>query len=92
LAEAITQLLAAGVTVVAGSGNRGSTTQLNAPGCNTGVLAVGTTYTNGVGPQPPDGETYRGRFGAGFDDCRDATTQLDQIACFTNLSRELGAA
>ncbi|HEX6240889.1 MAG TPA: S8 family serine peptidase, partial [Polyangiales bacterium] len=66
LAAAIKNLVDAGVTVFAATGNRGSTTSMPAPACNTGVIAVGATYDANVGRQPPTnvGATYAARWGA----------------------------
>ncbi|MEY4583399.1 MAG: hypothetical protein RL701_8102, partial [Pseudomonadota bacterium] len=52
LAGAIKNLIDAGVSVFAASGNRGSSTQMGAPACITGVVAVGATYDSAVGHQP----------------------------------------
>jgi hypothetical protein len=82
-ATAVHNLIDAGVTVVAGSGNLASATQLPAPACNSGVIAVGATYDADVGAQPAS-STFRSAEGASFAACRDQTTQLGQIACYTN--------
>jgi subtilisin family serine protease len=85
LAAAVANLAKAGVVMFSSSGNRGSTTAMSAPACNTGVIAVGATYDSDVGAQPPGGDTYSGRWNSpAFADCRDATTAFDQVACFTN--------
>jgi subtilisin family serine protease len=87
-ARAIRNLVEAGVTVIAGTGNLGSTTQLPAPACNTGVIAVGATYDADVGAQPSTG-TFETEIGPTFADCRDGTTQLGQITCYTNTPARL---
>jgi subtilisin family serine protease len=83
MAAAVKNLVDAGVTLFSAAGNRGSSTQLSSPACNTGVIAVGATYDSSVGHQPPQAQTY-GSIGAGFANCGDDTTAFDQIACFTN--------
>jgi len=83
LATAVKNLVNAGVTVFAASGNRGSSTQMSAPACNTGAIAVGATYKSNQGRQPPSG-TYSSLWGSSFGNCADATTAFDQITCFTN--------
>jgi MYXO-CTERM domain-containing protein len=88
LASAVENLVNAGVTVFAASGNKGSSTEMAAPACNSGVIAVGATYKSEQGRQPSSG-TYAGRFGSSFGDCADATTEFDQIACFTNSPERL---
>ena len=88
LASAIENLVNAGVTVFAASGNKGSSTEMAAPACNTGVIAVGATYKSDQGRQPSSG-TYSSRFGSLFGDCADATTEFDQVACFTNSPERL---
>jgi subtilisin family serine protease len=86
MAAAIKNLVDAGVTVFAATGNRGSSTSMGAPACNTGVIAVGAVYDSNVGRQPPAnvGASYSARWGAAFAACSDATSAFDQIACFTN--------
>jgi Subtilase family len=84
LAMAVKNLIDAGVTVFAASGNLGSSTQLSAPACNTGVVAVAATYDSNVGTQPTSGLTYAAQYGASVADCGDRTTEFDQITCFSN--------
>jgi MYXO-CTERM domain-containing protein len=88
LAKSISNLTSAGVTIFASSGNAGSSTQMSAPACNTGVIAVGATYKSNQGRQPSNG-TYSGQFGSSFGDCADTSTAFDQIACFTNSNSRL---
>jgi subtilisin family serine protease len=83
LAKAVKNLVDAGVTVFASSGNKGSKTQISAPACNTGVIAVGATYKSNQGRQPSSG-TYSSQWGSAFDDCADSATAFDKVACFTN--------
>jgi subtilisin family serine protease len=70
LAQAVSGLRARGAVVFASSGNNASSTQLGAPACLSGVVAVGAVYKGNVGSVS---------FG-----CTDATTQADKIACFSN--------
>jgi subtilisin family serine protease len=84
MAAAVKNLLDAGVTVFAASGNRGSPNRLSAPACITGVISVGATYDSASGHQPPDGLDYQARWGGRFAACSDSDTAFDQIACFTN--------
>jgi MYXO-CTERM domain-containing protein len=88
LAAAITNLIEAGVTVFAASGNKGSSSQVSAPACNSGVIAVGATYKSDQGRQPGNG-TYSSHWGSTFDDCADDTTAFDRVACFTNSGSRL---
>jgi subtilisin family serine protease len=83
LAKAVDNLVRAGVTIFAAAGNRGSTTQVSAPACNTGTIAVGATYKSSQGRQPTSG-TYASQLGNEFGDCADDTTAFDQVACFSN--------
>jgi subtilisin family serine protease len=84
LSRAIRNLRDAGVIVVSATGNGGSTTALTAPGCFSGVLAVGATYDADVGPAPPSRDSFATAIDASFAACRDETTQAGQIACYTN--------
>jgi MYXO-CTERM domain-containing protein len=45
-------------------------------------------YDSAVGRQPPQsvGSSYSARWGTAFADCSDATSDFDQIACFSNSS------
>ena len=89
LASAIKSLTDAGVTVFAASGNRGSSTQMGAPACNSNVIAVGATYDSDVGHQPPSSVSYSSRWGSGFGNCADDATTRDLITCFTNSNDQL---
>ncbi|MEY4582613.1 MAG: hypothetical protein RL701_7316, partial [Pseudomonadota bacterium] len=73
----------------AASGNRGSSTQMGAPACITGVVAVGATYDSAVGHQPLNTTTYAARWGSAFANCSDDDTSFGQIACFTNSGARL---
>lgn len=89
LAQAVKNLVDAGVTIFAASGNQGSPSTTSAPACNTGVIAVGAVYDSSVGHQPPNATTYASRWGSGFANCGDNTTAFDQITCFTNSNARL---
>lgn len=89
LRSAIANLIDAGVTVFAASGNRGSSSMLGAPACISGVIAVGATYDADVGHQPPNTLSYSARWGSSFANCADDTTAFDQVACFTNSNDRL---
>ena len=88
LARAVKNLVDAGVTLFAASGNRGSSSQLSAPACNTGVIAVGATYKSNQGRQPQSG-TFQDMWGQSFAACADGTTAFDKVACFTNSNARL---
>jgi hypothetical protein len=83
LAKAVKNLIDAGVTIFASAGNKGSATQVSAPACNTGVIAVGATYKSNQGRQPAS-NTYSAQWGSAFADCADTSTAFDKVACFTN--------
>ena len=88
MAAAVANLVDAGVTIFAASGNKGSNSQMSSPACNTGVIAVGATYKSDQGRQPETG-TYAGQWGDTFGDCADETTAFDFVTCFTNSSNRL---
>lgn len=88
LARSVKNLVDAGVTLFAASGNTGSSSQLAAPACNSGVIAVGATYKSNQGRQPSSG-TYSSRWGSSFGNCADDTTAFDKVACFTNSPERL---
>lgn len=83
LANAVKNLIGAGVTIFASVGNEGSSTRVSAPACNTGVIAVGATYKSNQGRQPTN-DTYAGQWGSTFADCADSSTAFDEVTCFTN--------
>jgi len=82
----VDKLVKAGVTIFAASGNNGSSSQMSAPACLTGVVAIGATYKSNQGRQPQSGSYSQW---TGFGDCTDTTTAFDQIACFTNSNSRL---
>lgn len=89
MASAIKNLIDAGVTVFAASGNSGVTNALPAPACISGTIVVGATYDKNVGAQPPGAATYNARWGGMFARCGDRTTALDRVACITNSTRKV---
>jgi subtilisin family serine protease len=72
-ATAIDTLWQNGVLTVAGAGNNGSGTAMIAPACIAKALSVGAVWDDDVGSQTVLG-------------CTDATTQADQVTCFSNSS------
>jgi subtilisin family serine protease len=73
MAVAVNQLHAAGVLVVAGTGNDGSGTSTILPACVAKAVSVGAVWDGDVGSQ-----TFYG--------CTDASTAANQIACWSNRS------
>jgi subtilisin family serine protease len=84
MAAAIKNLVDAGVTLFAATGNSGYTDRLPSPACITGVIAVAATYDSDAGPQPSAGGNYMWQYGMGYANCSDQTTSLDKITCFSN--------
>jgi subtilisin family serine protease len=70
-AAAINALKAQGVLVFASSGNNGSGTDMPAPACIASTISVGAVWDSNVGSRTVLG-------------CTDATTQADQVTCFSN--------
>ena len=64
---------AAGIVVVAASGNNGYTSGISSPACTPGAMSVGATYDANVG-----GITYSSV------PCTDSTTAADKVTCFSN--------
>lgn len=73
-AQVINALRSQGVVVFAISGNDGSPTSMQAPGCVRGTVSVGAVYKADVGPL----DLVR-LFG-----CRDRATAADAVTCFSN--------
>ncbi len=71
-AQAIGRMRSMGMLVFASSGNNGLVGQIGLPACISTAVAVGATYDANVGSIS---------FG-----CSDATTDTDQVACFSNSS------
>jgi subtilisin family serine protease len=72
-AAAIAPLHARGTLVVAGSGNNGWGTAMIMPACVAQAVSVGAVWDANVGSQSVLG-------------CTDATTQADQVTCWSNAS------
>lgn len=81
MAAAVNNLVSAGVTVFAASGNAGLSNALSAPACIRNVIAVGATYDSNLGREPDSGSYSSG--------CFDAATSLTTIACFSNSNADL---
>jgi subtilisin family serine protease len=78
---------AAGILVVASSGNEGRTTELPYPACFSTVVAVAATYDANLGAQPDpnnDQTTYADAFAGSWPQCGDKTTTATKFACFSN--------
>jgi subtilisin family serine protease len=71
LATAIDQLYSAGALTVAGAGNNGSGTEMSVPACIAKSVSVGAVWDANVGSQS-------------WYSCTDATTAVDQVACWSN--------
>jgi len=76
LAAGVQAVRAAGISVVAGSGNGGSHQSLTSPACIPGVVSVGNVYAGDVGRQA------KAR-------CTDEWTGEDLISCSSNASAVL---
>ncbi len=72
-ATAINILSANGVPVVVSSGNNGSGVDMQVPACIKNAISVGAVWDSNVGSVTALG-------------CTDATTQADQVTCFSNSS------
>lgn len=75
-APAVAALNAAGILVVAASGNDASATTLDEPACVPGVVSVGAVYDRDYG-------------GVGTPVCNDHGSAPDQVTCFSNSSAAL---
>jgi hypothetical protein len=78
-AEAFARARAAGLVVVAASGNTGHPGGLSWPACHSDVVSVGMVYSLGVGPVEWNEEA----------DCRDAITGPDLVPCASNSGEAL---
>ena len=67
----VAQAQAAGISVVAASGNEARTNGMAAPACTPGVISVGAVYDANLGTKA-------------WSPCTDATTAADKIVCFSN--------
>jgi subtilisin family serine protease len=70
-ADALAAARNAGITVFAASGNQGRRGAMIAPACISHAISVGCTYDANLG-------------GRDWGVCTDASTDVDQIACFSN--------
>ncbi|MFO0597600.1 MAG: S8 family serine peptidase [Myxococcaceae bacterium] len=78
LTEAIGKLRAAGVTVLAASGNESVDGGINAPACVDQALAVGAVYDSNLGREPDNGTYSSG--------CFDQDADAGRVICFSNSS------
>lgn len=62
---------AAGISVVAASGNEARANGMSAPACAPGVISVGAVYDANLGSRA-------------WSVCTDATTAADKVVCFSN--------
>ncbi len=62
---------AAGISVIASSGNNANSNGIASPACTPGVLAIGAVYDANVG-------------GLNWSMCTDSTSRSDQVGCFSN--------
>lgn len=67
----VAQAQAAGISVVAASGNEGRTAGMAAPACTPGIISVGAVYDANLGAKA-------------WTTCTDNTTAADKVACFSN--------
>ena len=79
-AVAANNAVAAGVVVVAASGNENYANALSSPACGSDVIAVGATYKNNY----PNCEDTTSIFN--WSNCSDSSPSVDDIACFSNES------
>lgn len=70
-AAAVADAQAAGISVVAASGNEARTSGMSAPACTPGAISVGAVYDANLGAKA-------------WTSCTDATTAADKVACFSN--------
>lgn len=75
LAQAVNTLRARGTLTVSSAGNAGNKSEIGAPACLSGAVAVGAVYDGNIGTIS---------FG-----CTDGSTAADKITCFSNSSSAL---
>ncbi len=75
-AAAMQSLRQQGIIPVASSGNDGFTDGLGVPACDPDVVSVGASYDRALG-------------GVLYTSCADATSDVDQVACFSNTAHFL---
>ncbi len=79
-AVASNNAVAAGVVVIAASGNENNANSMGSPACGVNVIAVGATYKTGY-PNCEDGtSTFN------WGSCSDSSPAADDIVCFSNQS------
>ena len=84
IAATISTLRSTGTGVFVASGNGASSTGISFPSCITPAISVGAVYDANIG-----GVSFGGSFP--FTLCTDASTAVDQIACFSNSTAGLDA-
>ena len=76
LAAAANNAAAAGITILASSGNDGYGDSIAAPACLSNVISVGAVYDAAIGVQA-------------FSICIDAQTAADKVTCYSNTANIL---
>jgi uncharacterized repeat protein (TIGR01451 family) len=77
LATPTSNAAAAGITLVAASGNNGFAGGISWPACTPGLLSVGAVYDTALSGS------------IGWSGCTDTNPVVDQVACFTNVGSNL---
>lgn len=85
-AMAANDAVAAGVVVVAASGNECNNNSMGSPACGSSVISVGATYNDDF----PNCEDSQSSFNWGC--CSDSGILRDDIVCFSNQSDDLDVA
>ncbi len=75
-ANAVQTAREAGITIFAASGNGTDPNAMSSPACISGVISVGSTYDANLGARD-------------WGVCQDASTEADQVTCFSNSSETL---
>jgi len=70
-ATPVAQAAAAGISIVAASGNEGRSGGMAAPACTPGIISVGAVYDANLGAKA-------------WTACTDSSTAADKVACFSN--------
>jgi len=87
VAQAVNAAVAAGVVVVAASGNDANASGLGAPACASGAIAVAATYDSAYpNPDFPSTTAFQ------FSNCSDSFPGVDDLTCFSNRSIETDVA
>lgn len=79
MATVLDQLTAAGITVIASSGNDGCSNGQTFPGCMSDIVSVGAVFDDNVG-----GLSFPDPGGCTPDGCTNSPTAADMIACYSN--------